>query len=165
MNKSVKKYFLITLIITLLVIILLFVQAIFFKKNKEISLNQSSIDIDLITSVHPSLLWTFEPVNPKLKIKPGEVITIEYIVKNLDNKTTTGIAAFDYYPNEFGAYFSKLNCFCYDLQTLKAGEQKKYSLVFLIDPKVTKDSKTKNLKKAIMQFTFFSNEEFNKNKE
>ena len=88
--------------------------------------------------------------------------TIEYFVKNLGNETTTGIAAFDYYPNEIGAYFSKLNCFCYDLQTLKAGEQKKYSLVFLVDPKVTKDSKTKNLKKAIIQFTFFSDEEFNK---
>ena len=159
MNKSVKSYFLIA---ALVVIIFLFVQVIFFKKNKEISLNQSPINIDLITSVHPSLNWTFQPVKPKLQIKPGEVTTIEYFVKNLGNETTTGVATFDYYPNEIGVYFSKLNCFCYDLQTLKAGEQKKYSLVFLVDPKVTKDSKTKNLKKAIIQFTFFSDEEFNK---
>ena len=79
MNKSVKSYF---LIVALVVIIFLFAQVIFFKKNKEISLNQSSINIDLITSVHPSLNWTFHPVKPKLKIKPGEVITIEYFVKN-----------------------------------------------------------------------------------
>ena len=82
MNKSVKSYFLIA---ALIVIIFLFAQVIFFKKNKEISLNQSPINIDLITSVHPSLNWTFQPVKPKLKIKPGEVTTIEYFVKKCFN--------------------------------------------------------------------------------
>ena len=70
MNKSVKSYFLIA---ALIVIIFLFAQVIFFKKNKEISLNQSPINIDLITSVHPSLNWTFHPVKPKLKIEVESV--------------------------------------------------------------------------------------------
>ena len=59
-------------------------------------------------------------------------------------------------------YFTKLNCFCFDKQTLKAGENNKYLLVILIDPEVTKDSKTKDIKEVIMQFIFFDYDEFKK---
>ena len=113
------------------------------------------IVINLLTSVHPSLPWRFKSLNKKIKIKPGEVKTIEYIVENLSNEKNTGIATFAYYPKQFGSYIRKLNCFCYDAQTLKANQQNKYSLVILIDPEVTKDSKTKNIKEITMQFTFF----------
>ena len=51
-----------------------------------------------------------------------------------------------------------------DIQTLNSGEQKRYSLIFMVDPKVTKDSKTKYIKEAIIQFTFFSKEEYDKKK-
>ena len=120
------------------------------------------INIRLITTVHPSLPWKFSTNKPNIIIEPGEVKTIEYIVENPSNKTTFGVATFQYYPKELGNYFTKLNCFCFDKQTLKAGESSKYSLVILIDPKVTKDSKTKEIKEVIMQFTFFDYDEFKK---
>ncbi len=77
------------------------------------------------------------------------------MVENLDDKNSTGIATFSYFPNEFETYISKLNCFCYDAQTLKAKEKNKFTLVLLVDPEVTKDSKTKDVKKVTIQFTFF----------
>ena len=51
---------------------------------------------------------------------------------------------------ELKDYMTKMNCFCYEKQTLKAGEKEKYALVLLVDPKVTK-----NIKEAIIQFVFF----------
>ena len=132
------------------------------KKNQNIALESHFINVRLITSVHPSLPWKFSAKEPNIKIKPGEVKTIEYIVENPSNETTFGIATFQYHPKELGNYFTKLNCFCFDKQTLKAGENNKYSLVILIDPEVTKDSKTKDIKEVIMQFTFFDYEEFKK---
>ena len=60
------------------------------------------------------------------------------------------MATFQVYPSELKDFMTKLNCFCYEEQTLKGGEKEKYSLVLLVDPKVTK-----NIKEAIIQFVFF----------
>ena len=102
----------------------------------------------------------FSDSKKKIIAKPGEIITIEYLVENLDNNITSGIATFSYFPKEFGQYISKLNCFCYDAQTLKAKEKDKYVVVMLIDPEATKDNKTRDIKEATIQFTFFEYKEY-----
>ena len=88
--------------------------------------------------------------------------TIEYIVENLGDTNTTGIATFAYFPNQLGNYVSKINCFCYDAQTLKPKQKNKFILVLLIDPEVTKDSKTKDIKEVTIQFTFFDYKSYKK---
>ena len=85
-------------------------------------------------------------------------------LENLGSKATTGIATFVYFPNQFGNYISKINCFCYDAKTLKPKQKGKYTLVLLIDPEATKDSKTKNIKEVTIQFTFFDYKEYKKQK-
>ena len=147
-------------------IIVIFTLVIFltFDNNKKISENFNEIKFQLITSTHTSLPWEFKPINESIKIKIGEVVNIEYFVKNLSNQTTSGIASFAYYPKELDAYIIKIQCFCYDVKTLNAGEENKYTLTMMIDPAVTKDSKTKVIKEAIMQFTFFDSKEFRENK-
>jgi len=135
-----------------------FKENFFFKKTSE------PITINLLTSVHPNLPWRFEAINKKMIVEPGEVITIEYLVENLVNKTTSGIATFAYFPNEFGKYISKLNCFCYDAQTLNAKQKDTYTVILLIDPEATKDSKTKDIKEVTIQFTFFDYKEYKENK-
>ena len=151
--------------IYLIIFFLLFASLFFYFKNlyekdKEISLR--SVSVNLLTSVHPDLSWSFKPLKKKLLIKPGEVTTIEYEVKNLANKESTGIATFQYFPRNYGNYISKINCFCYDAKTLKAKESDKYIVVMFIDPEVTKDSKTKNIKEVTIQFTFFDHKEYKK---
>ena len=153
------------LIIFLLILALLsYVIINKFQKDKDQALALEPISINLLTSVHPDLSWNFQPVEPKIVVTPGEVITVEYIVENLGNIETTGIATFVYFPNQFGNYISKINCFCYDAQTLKPKEKSKYTLVLLIDPEATKDSKTKNIKEVTIQFTFFDYKEYKKQK-
>ena len=153
------------LIIFLLILALLFYVIINkFQKDKDQALALEPISINLLTSVHPDLSWNFQPVEPKIVVIPGEVITVEYIVENLGNIETTGIATFVYFPNQFGNYISKINCFCYDAQTLQPKEKSKYTLVLLIDPEATKDNKTKNIKEVTIQFTFFDYKEYKKQK-
>ena len=152
------------LIIFLLILALLsYVMINKFKKEKDQVLALEPISINLLTSVHPDLSWNFQPVESKIVVVPGEVTTVEYIVENLGNTETTGIATFVYFPNQFGNYISKINCFCYDAQTLQPKEKSKYTLVLLIDPEATKDSKTKNIKEVTIQFTFFDYKEYKKN--
>ena len=84
------------------------------------------------------------------------------MVENLGSEESTGIATFAYFPNQLGNYITKINCFCYDAQTLKPREKDTYTLVIFVDPKVTKDTKTKSIKEATIQFTFFDYKEYKK---
>ena len=161
-EKNNKAVTIVLISIFVLLVVLFFITIKIFQKKQNITLESHFINVRLITSVHPSLPWKFSAKEPNIKIKPGEVKTIEYIVENPSNKTTFGVATFQYHPKELGNYFTKLNCFCFDKQTLKAGENSKYSLVILIDPEVTKDSKTKDIKEVIMQFIFFDYDQFKK---
>ena len=129
-------------------LILIFVISIFFsKQNGESS---QKIKVKLITSVHKDLPFKFETEEKNIFIVPGEVKTINYTVKNLSDKSMTGMATFQVYPSELKDFMTKLNCFCYEEQTLKGGEKERYSLILLVDPKVTR-----NIKEAIIQFVFF----------
>jgi cytochrome c oxidase assembly protein subunit 11 len=166
MEINKKKISNINLLIIFLLILALLSYVIInkFQKDKDQALALEPISINLLTSVHPDLSWNFQPAEPRIVVIPGEVITVEYIVENLGNIETTGIATFVYFPNQFGNYISKINCFCYDAQTLKPKEKSKYTLVLLIDPEATKDSKTKNIKEVTIQFTFFDYKEYKKQK-
>ena len=166
MEINKKKISNIKLLIIFLLVLALFSYVAInkFQKDKDQTLAQVPISINLLTSVHPDLPWNFRPVEPKILVKPGEVTTVEYIVENLGNTETTGIATFVYFPNQFGNYISKINCFCYDAQTLKPKQKDKFTLLLLIDPEVTKDSKTKGIKEATIQFTFFNYKDYKEKK-
>ena len=157
--KKINKTYLI--IFFLLIIILLFYYFYnLFEKGKKISLQP--VTVNLLTSVHPDLSWSFKPIKPKLFIMPGEVTTIEYEVENLEDKESTGIATFQYFPRQYGSYINKVNCFCYDAKTLKSKESSKYVVVMFIDPEATKNSKTKSIKEITIQFTFFDYKDYKK---
>ena len=159
--RVIKENYLKLFSISILLIVLIVGISIFFNQSTK---SDKPIILNLLTSVHPNLPWTFKPINSNIIVKPGEVKTIDYIVENLDNQETSGIATFAYFPNQFGNYIRKLNCFCYDAQTLKANQKGKYSVVLLIDPEVTKDNKTKDIKEVTIQFTFFDYKEYKENK-
>ena len=135
------------LLLSFLLIIIFAISIFLSQKNNK---GGQVIKIKLITSVHKDLPFEFETEERDVLIVPGEVKTINYTVKNLSKKSMNGMATFQVYPTELKDFMTKLNCFCYEEQTLKGGEKERYSLVLLVDPKVTK-----NIKEAIIQFVFF----------
>ena len=135
------------LIFSFVLVIIFGISAFLLKENKS---NPYTISAKLITSVHKDLPFKFSTEEKNVLIVPGEVKTINYTVKNLSEKKVSGTATFQVYPNELKDFITKMNCFCYEQQTLKGGEEEKYSLILLVDPKVTK-----NIKEAIIQFVFF----------
>ena len=136
----------IILILSFLAIVI--IVSVLFLLNK--TNNNQRISAKLITSVHKDLPLEFKTDKNLIILKPGEVKTINYYVRNLSEKKITGMATFQVYPPELKDYMTKMNCFCYEEQTFKVGEKEKYALVLLVDPNVTK-----NIKEAIIQFIFF----------
>jgi len=136
------------IIFTLSFLALVIIVSVLFLLNK--TNNNQRISAKLITSVHKDLPLEFKTDKNLIILKPGEVKTINYYVRNLSEKKITGMATFQVYPPELKDYMTKMNCFCYEEQTFKVGEKEKYALVLLVDPNVTK-----NIKEAIIQFIFF----------
>ena len=143
MLKNNKLIFITTSLLALVIIYSL----IFFEKEKKSS---QQIPTKLITSVNKDLPLKFHSEEKNIILKPGEIKTINYSVENLSEKDVSAMATFQVYPAELKDYMTKMNCFCYEKQTLKPGEKEKYALVLLVDPNVTK-----NIKEAIIQFVYF----------
>ena len=139
-----KKLIFILISIIILIIALSF---LFFQNERNIT---QQIPTKLITSVHKDLPLKFESDQTNIILQPGEVQTINYSIENLGNKSVSAMATFQVYPPELKDFMTKMNCFCYEKQTLKAGAKEKYALVLLVDPNVTK-----NIKEAIIQFVYF----------
>ena len=139
-----KKLIFILISIIILIIALSF---LFFQNERNIT---QQIPTKLITSVHKDLPLKFESDQTNIILQPGEVQTINYSVENLGSKSVSAMATFQVYPPELKDFMTKMNCFCYEKQTLKAGATEKYTLVLLVDPNVTK-----NIKEAIIQFVYF----------
>ena len=86
----------------------------------------------------------------------GQVNKIEFEVTNNSNEPTAGAASFNVSPSSFGKYYSKLGCFCFEKQELKAGEKATYVMTFYLDPEMVNDATVKNLEDVTMSYTFFS---------
>ena len=94
--------------------------------------------------------WDFKPAITSLQVHPGELATVMYEFQNVQNREISAQAIPSYAPQQAAAHFSKLECFCFNQYTLAPGEKKSWPVVFVIDPKLSKDVKT-----ITLSYTFF----------
>jgi cytochrome c oxidase assembly protein subunit 11 len=106
-------------------------------------------------NVAPGLPWKFEPEQTEIDVKIGEVVTVFYTVTNQSARTTNGQAAYNVAPLTVGAYFQKINCFCFTEQTMAAGEKREMPVVFYVDPKLVADSENDGLNTITLSYTFY----------
>ena len=106
-------------------------------------------------NVAGGLPWKFEPEQTEIEVRIAEVVTVFYTVTNQAARTTTGQAAYNVAPLTVGAYFQKINCFCFTEQTLAAGEKREMPVVFYVDPALVKDSDNDGLNSITLSYTFY----------
>lgn len=94
--------------------------------------------------------WDFKPAVRSLQVHPGELTTVMYEFKNVQNRTMAAQAIPSYAPKQAMPHFNKLECFCFNEYTLKPGESKRWPVVFVIDAKLPKDVTT-----ITLSYTFF----------
>jgi len=114
-----------------------------------------TITVRFLSNTNPNLNWRFNPEVDSVKVKVGERNLIAYVAKNTGNRESTGVATFNVTPAKAGMYFTKIACFCFDLQTLKAGEQVTMPVSFFIDPDIAKDRNMRDVKTITLSYTFF----------
>ena len=95
-------------------------------------------------------VWKFKPAVNSINVHPGEMTTVMYEFTNIQNRTMVAQAIPSYAPMQAMAYFNKVQCFCFNEYTMKAGETKQWPVVFVIDGKLPKDVMT-----ITLSYTFF----------
>jgi cytochrome c oxidase assembly protein subunit 11 len=106
-----------------------------------------SVEFDANTQRLP---WTFKPLQSSVTVHPGEVTQVVYEVRNTLDRPVTGQAVPSYGPQQAALYFRKMECFCFEQQTLAPGEVRKMPVVFVIDPKLPSELNT-----VTLSYTFF----------
>ena len=114
-----------------------------------------TIAIRFDSNVAGGLPWKFEPEQTEIEVRIGEVTTVFYKVTNQSARTTTGQAAYNVAPLTVGAYFEKINCFCFTEQTMAPGETRQMPVVFYVDPSIVKDSDNDTLNTITLSYTFY----------
>lgn len=101
------------------------------------------------------LPWSFAPEQTEIELPIGEVATIYYKVTNRSDVETTGQAAYNVAPLTVGAYFQKINCFCFTDQTLGPRETRDLPVVFYVDPTLAADADADTLNTITLSYTFY----------
>ena len=107
------------------------------------------VTIEFDANTH-DLAWRFRPLQGAVKVHPGELATVMYEVENTRPVPVTGQAVPSYGPSLAGQHFRKMECFCFQQQTLEAGERRAMPVAFVLDPALPEDVHT-----ITLSYTFF----------
>ena len=114
-----------------------------------------SVEVSFDANVAPGLPWDFKPMQHKVNPKIGETIEIKFYAENKSDQPTRGQAIFNVSPIEAGAYFNKVQCFCFNETDLAPGEKREMPVVFYVDPKLAADSDNDGLNTITLSYTFY----------
>jgi cytochrome c oxidase assembly protein subunit 11 len=106
-------------------------------------------------NVTGGLPWRFEPEQNSVEVRIGDVVTVNYLVTNESARETVGQASYNVSPPTVGAYFTKINCFCFTEQRFKPGETREMPVVFFVDPELAKDAEQDGLNTITLSYTMY----------
>ena len=112
-----------------------------------------TITVQFDGGVNSKLPWAFEPKQLTMQVRPGEQYEALYFARNESDRAIVGSAVPSVAPARASGYFSKTECFCFNAQTLKAGETRDMPVRFIVDPNLPADVKT-----ITLSYTFFKND-------
>ena len=92
------------------------------------------VTVKFDTTVNPNLPWEFEARTNVIEVMPGEVMEVMFLARNRSNSAVTGQAIPSVVPWQATGFFSKLECFCFNKQTLAGGELAEMPLRFVVSP-------------------------------
>ena len=98
--------------------------------------------------------WTFRPRQVTDTVQIGQRDMAIYEAKNLSSVPITGTASFNVEPEQAGAYFNKIQCFCFTEQTLQPGQEVTMPVLYYVDPKALDDPNMKGVEQITLSYTF-----------
>lgn len=114
-----------------------------------------SVIVRFDANTSSALSWDFKPVTTKQQVELGANTLAFYRATNTSDQPVTGTATFNVAPEAAGAYFNKIECFCFTEQTLKPGESVEMPVSFFVDPEILKDRSARSITQITLSYTFY----------
>lgn len=102
----------------------------------------------------PGLPWTFRPEAVTQDGRLGERKMAFFIARNNADRPITGRAVFNVTPEQTGSYFHKIQCFCFNYQTLAPGQEVRMPVIYYVDPALARDPNARDTEEITLSYTF-----------
>lgn len=101
------------------------------------------------------LPWTFKAEQVTQTVRIGATSMAFYKVTNISDRPATGMASYNVVPEAAGPHFRKLECFCFQAQTIAPGETVEFPVIYFVDPELATDPETRKVDEITLSYTFF----------
>jgi len=115
-----------------------------------------TLSVSFDANVAPGLDWSFEPETPTIALRTGATATVYFRVHNRSDRDTAAVAAFNVAPENSGAWFDKVSCFCFSEQRLGPNESAELPVVFFLDPRLEQDHTMDDVAAITLSYTLFA---------
>ena len=122
--------------------------------GSDVVLDQT-ITVRFDASLDRDMPWTFTPEVREMEIRIGETGLAFYEATNPTDRPVAGSASYNVAPFNAGAYFTKIDCFCFEEQVLQPGESVLMPVTFYVDPEMVEDRDAKYNKHITLSYTFY----------
>lgn len=113
-----------------------------------------TIKVRFDASLERGMPWTFTPMQREMTVRLGETGLAFYEAHNPTDRPVAGTASFNVTPYAAGGYFTKIDCFCFEMQVLQPGETIQMPVTFYVDPDITTDREGKFVHTITLSYTF-----------
>lgn len=113
------------------------------------------VAVSFDTNVAPGMNWRFEPVQRQVRVHPGQDTLVFFRAENLTDHEMVGHATFNITPLKVGAYFKKIECFCFTEERLGPHQSVEMPVDFYVDPRMATDPNTAEVGYLTLSYTFF----------
>lgn len=114
-----------------------------------------TIKVRFDASLNQNMAWEFKPVEREIELRIGETGLAYYEAYNPTDKPIAGQASYNVTPYAAGAYFEKIECFCFTEQVLAPGERVQMPVSFYVDPEIVDDPDGKFVHTITLSYTFY----------
>lgn len=121
--------------------------------------SQTAVDSERIVTVqfdatnNGAMPWEFKPLAQEMKVNPGASHKVAFYARNTARRDMVAQAIPSVTPISAAKYLRKTECFCFNEQPLKAGEEADLPLVFVIDPELPRTVNTVTLSYTLFDIT------------
>jgi cytochrome c oxidase assembly protein subunit 11 len=114
-----------------------------------------TIKVRFDASTARDMPWEFRPLQREMEMRLGETGLAFYEAYNPTDRPVAGSAAYNVAPFAAGGFFTKIDCFCFELQVLGPGERVEMPVTFYVDPALAEDREAKHTPRITLSYTFY----------
>lgn len=112
-----------------------------------------TVKVQFVATNNDGMTWAFGPQDTMLDVHPGAPTSTSFFASNPEARLMVAQAIPSVAPARAAEYFHKTECFCFNQQTLHAGEKIDMPLRFIVDQDLPKDVHTITLTYTLFDVT------------